>query len=254
MERNNRNILVALIAVVIVAAVFSSFGLSLFAGPTPQIVLPTPAPTEQAPGKEEQDSGVRVEVSPDTVQSVIAALDRQESYSRVVTSTLEVATAATSVWVDGGWTRADMILPTGRIVHTIVGNGRVWRWYDNDPATVTWAADGASVDVEGQRIPTYEDVLELDKSLITAAGYEEKNGYACVYVQADIPELDQRERYWVSSDNGLLVAAETETGGQVVYSMASDAPEIPVSAQASFSLPDGTVLHTVGEAAGGAEE
>ncbi len=247
MERHNRNILVALIAVVIVAAVFSSFGLSLFAGPTPQIVLPTPVPTGQEPGPGSQSGGVRVEVSPDTVQSVIAALDRQESYSRVVTSTLEGATAAASVWVDGAWTRADMLLPTGRIVHTIVGDGRVWRWYDNDPATVTWAADGVSVDVDGQRIPTYEDVLALDKSLITDAGYQEKNGYACVYVQADVPELDQRERYWVSADNGLLVAAETETGGEVVYSMASNAPEIPVSAQASFSLPDGTVLHTVGE-------
>lgn len=247
MERHNRNIFVALIAVVIIVAVFSSFGLSLFAGPTPQIVLPTPAPTGQEPGDESQGGGVRVEVTPDTVQSVIAALDRQESYSRVVTSTLEGATAAASVWVDGAWTRADMLLPTGRIVHTIIGDGRVWRWYDSDPATVTWAADGVSVDVDGQRIPTYEDVLALDKSLITDAGYQEKNGYACVYVQADVPELDQRERYWVSADNGLLVAAETETGGEVVYSMASNAPEIPVSAQASFSLPDGTVLHTVGE-------
>lgn len=246
MERHNRNILVALIAVVIVAAVFSSFGLSLFAGPTPQIVLPTPVPTGEEPGKDDQEGGIRVEVSPDTVQSVIAALDRQESYSRVVTSTLEGATVATSVWVDGEWTRADMILPTGRVAHTIVGDGRVWRWYDNDPTTVTWEADGDSVDIEGQRIPTYEDVLELDKSLITAAGYEEKNGYACVYVQADVPELDQRERYWVSADNGLLVAAETETGGEVVYSMASNAPEIPVSAQASFALPDGTLLHATG--------
>ena len=96
MERHNRNILVALIAVVIAAAVFSSFGLSLFAGPTPQIVLPTPVPTGEEPGKDAQEDGIRVEVSPDTVQSVIAALDRQESYSRVVTSTLEGATAATS--------------------------------------------------------------------------------------------------------------------------------------------------------------
>ena len=248
MERHNRNIFIGLIAVVIVVAVFSSFGLSLFAAPTPHIVLPTPTPSGQ--GEEhrpEQEGSIRVEVAPDTVQDVIAALDRLESYSRVVTSTLEGSTAATSVWVDGGWTRADMILPTGRLIHTIVGDGRVWRWYDDDPTTVTWAADSGSVDVEGQHIPTYEDVLALDKALITAAGYEDKNGYACVYVQVDIPELEQQERYWVSSDNGLLVAAETETGGEVVYVMAANAPEIPVSALASFSLPDGTVLHTVGE-------
>lgn len=45
MERKNRNILVALIAVVIIAAVFSSFGLPLFANPTATITLPTPVPT-----------------------------------------------------------------------------------------------------------------------------------------------------------------------------------------------------------------
>ena len=102
------------------------------------------------------------------------------------------------------------------------------------------------MDVEGQRIPTYEDVLALDPASITNAGYENKHGSACVYVEVAVPELDQVERYWVSADSGLLMAAETETGGAVVYSMAADAPEIPVSAQASFTLPDGTLLHATG--------
>lgn len=248
MERRNRNILVALTAVVIIVAVFSSFGLPLFANPTPAIVLPAPASTDEGPDESDNAAaGVRVEVTPDTVQSVIAALDRLESYSRVVTTTLEGSTAAVSVWVDGGWTRSDMILPSGLLVHTIVGDATVWRWYDGDDSAVTWPADGSSMDIEGQRIPTYEDVLALEKSSITAAGYEEKNGFACVYAEVNIPQLDQRERYWVGADNGLLVAAETETGGEVVWSMASDAPEVPVSDNASFTLPDGTVLHTVGE-------
>ena len=248
MEGKNRNILVALIAVVIIAAVFSSFGLPLFTGPTATITLPTPVPTGvEQPGESGQGGGVRVEVPPATVQSVIAAMSRLESYSRVVTTTLEGITSTAQVWVDGGWTRADLALPTGLTIHTIVGEGTVWRWNNNDRSILTWNAAEGAVDVEGQRIPTYEDVLALDPASITNAGYENKNGSACVYVEVAVPELDQVERYWVSADNGLLMAAETETGGLVVYSMAATAAEIPAPAWASFDLPDGRVLHTVGE-------
>ncbi len=248
MERNNRTILVLLIAIVIAVAVFSSFGLPLFAGPTATITLPTPLPAEtEDPGNMEQMGGTRVEVTPDTVQSVIAVMDRLTSYSRTVTTTLEGASATAYVWVDGDWTRADMDFPSGLTAHTIVGEGRVWRWYDSGQNVLSWPADGASVDVEGQRIPTYEDVLELETDSITAAGYEEKSGEACVYVEVTVPELSQVERYWVSESTGLLWAAETEAGGELVYSMAANAPEAPVSSAASFQLPDGTVLHTVGE-------
>ena len=247
MEGRNRNILIFLTAVVIVTAVFSSFGLQLFANPTPTITLPTPPPAEQTqPGNVGDSGGARVEVTPDTVQTVIAALNRLESYSRTVTTVLEGETSTAQVWVDGGWTRSELTLSTGLVVHTIVGDGSVWRWYDGDHTAASWEADYASVDVEGARLPTYEDVLALDKETITEARYEEKNGTPCVYVEVSVPELSQIERYWVSANTGLLIAAETESGGGVVWSMTAGAPEIPAPASASFVLPDETVLHTVG--------
>lgn len=246
MERRNRNILITLIAVVIAIAVFSSFGLPLFANPTPHIVLPTPIPSgQETPDKTAQGGGTRVEVTPRTVQSVIAALSRQESYFRTVTTTLGTATSTAQVWVDGGFTRTDLTPAAGAVIHTIVGEGTVWRWYGNDRTVASWPGDGGSADVEGQRVPTYEDVLELDIDTITAAGYEEKNGESCVYVEVAVPELEQVERYWVSADSGLLAAAETETGGEVVYSMTASALEIPAPTAASFTLPDGTILHSV---------
>ena len=250
MEGNNRNILIGLIAVVIALAVFSSFGLPLFAGPTATITLPTPLPREtKEPGSLEQTGGVRVEVTPQTVQSVISVMERLESYSRTVTTTLEGSSAVAWVWVDEGWTRADMDLPSGLLVHTIVGDGRLWRWYGTEQAVLSWEADSSSMDIEGQRIPTYEDVLKLETDSITAAGYEEKNGEACVYVEVSVPELSQVERYWVSESTGLLTAAETVVGEETVWTMTANAPEIPVSQSASFQLPDGTVLHTIGETA-----
>ena len=83
MERKKRNIVVALIAAIIAVAVLSSFGLGLFAPDTAEIVLPTPAPSPSPGG--ESGGAVRVEVTPETVQSVIATLSRPESYGRTVT-------------------------------------------------------------------------------------------------------------------------------------------------------------------------
>lgn len=247
MEKNNRTLLIVLTAAVIVVAVFASFGLPLFAGPTPTITLPTPAPTGESPVETgNQTTGERVEVTPDTVQSVIAALSRLESYTRVVTTTMEGTESVSWVNVDGGWTRSDMRTGAGAAVRTIVGDGRVWRWYDGSSSVASWPADSLSADLDTQRVPTYEDVLALDKSSITAAGYEEKDGQACVYVEVTVPRLSQVERYWVSADSGLLIAAENETGGEIVWSMTAGEPEVPVSSAVSFSLPDGTVLHTVG--------
>lgn len=248
MERRNQNILIGLIAVVIVIAVFSSFGLSLFTNPTATITLPTPTPTvTDNVGDIAQEEGTRVEISPATVQSTISALSRIESYYRTVTTTLAGSETFAQVWVDRGWSRSELTLSSGTTVYTIVGDGRVWRWYGDDDSVASWQADNTSVDVESQRIPTYEDVLALDPELITAANYEEHNGYLCVFVEVYVPEIGQRERYWVSADSGLLAAAETELAGEVVWSMSTTIPEIPVPTTASFDLPDGTVLHRVGE-------
>lgn len=248
MERRNQNILIGLIAVVIVIAVFSSFGLSLFTSPTPTITLPTPTPTVTTDiGSISQEEGTRVEISPATVQSTIAALSRIESYYRTVTTTMSGSETFVRVWVDRDWTRSELTLSSGTTVNTVVGDGQVWRWYGGEDSVASWQADDTSVDVESQRIPTYEDVLALDPTSITAAGYVERDGYLCVFVEVSIPELNQRERYWVSADSGLLAAAETEYGGEVVWSMTTTVPEIPVPTNASFVLPEGTVLHRTGE-------
>lgn len=247
MERRNQNILIGLIGLVIVIAVFSSFGLALFTAPTPTITLPTAAPSETPGGGSiDQGEGTRVEITPATVQSTIEALSRIGSYYRTVTTSLEGAVNTAQVWVDGGWTRSDLSLYSGVTVHTLIGDGTVWRWYGSDPTVVTWDAEEDAVDVESQRIPTYEDVLALEPSAITFAGYGERDGFLCIYVEVDVPELGQKERYWVSTENGLLVAAETEVEGAVVWTMSTSVPEIPVPADASFILPDGTPLHQVG--------
>ena len=76
--------------------------------------------------------------------------------------------------------------------------------------------------------------------------YEELNGLSCIYVETQADETGHVERYWVADDSGLLVQAELLQDGQAVYRMTSAALERPAPSDASFTLPDGTVLHETG--------
>lgn len=251
MERRKRNIIVALIAVIITVAILSSFGLGIFAPDTARIALPVDEPSASPAGGEDGDL-VRVEVTPQTVQNVIATLKRPESYGRTVTvqdiwgeDAADQGTTQAYVWVDGGWTRTDAAWPGGMVRHSIVGDGQVWIWYGDDQEVLNGPSDGASADLEGQRIPTYETVLELDPAAITAAEYQELDGLGCIYVETTADDGGRVARYWVDDDSGLLVKAERLKDGQVVYRMTAAALERPVPSDSSFTLPDGTVLHTV---------
>ena len=97
-----------------------------------------------------------------------------------------------------------------------------------------------------QHIPTYETVLALDPDEILSAGYESRGELSCILVE--VQNGRARQRFWISVDNGLLVSAESEEDGEIVYRMTAYAPvQSPCPSDASFALPDGEVLHRVGE-------
>ena len=57
-------------------------------------------------------------------------------------------------------------------------------------------------------------------------------------------DLNYTNYYWVSVDNGLLVAMETWKGEELLSTMTSYVVERPVPTGVRFTLPDGEVLHT----------
>lgn len=247
MEQKNRTILVIAIAITVLAAVFVSFGLPFFSD-VPEVKLPD---VSQKGAGELGGKYLPVEITPETVQNVIETLSRTESYSRELTVTLFWGESGSSsdkvqIWADSGY--VNTTVNTGGVVHhLLVGDDRYCLWYGGDK---TWkelpARDGAG-DL-AQRIPTYETVLELDASRITAAGYEQKNGKDCIYVQCVVPELESRDNYWIETGTGLLCAAETWENGKKVYEMAETSLQSPLEEGYEFALPDGTVLHTVSAA------
>lgn len=258
MERKNKLVLFLLIVLVMTVALISSFGLNFFAGGGAEIVLPTPAATE--PGGEAGLEGgglvLPVRTTPETVQNIIATLTRPENYARTVT--VEMATGSdqagsftASVLVDGAWTSIELtqsFQPMGTqytIVYTAPesGEGKLYRWYAGSTEVKTWPVGERGADL-AQHIPTYEDVLALDRDAIVDANYVTRDGVPCVYVETAVDDLGYLERYWVSTDNGLLIASETVKDDVVVMRMRSTEAEVLQAAEKDrFTLPDGTVLY-----------
>jgi len=253
MEDKKRTVMAVIIIVVVLAAVLYSFSLNLFR-PTPHLELANPDASQSVDpvGTEGlRPAGVVVEVTPQTVQSLIASLERYGSYRRTVaveyfSDGRSVGAVTARVWAEPGWTRTSATLSSGAVEHSITGDGMLWFWYENGTGVYSGPAADKAADLS-QRLPTYEDVLALDEADITAAGYEERDGQPCVYVEAHTAQ-GHSDRYWVSTASGLLVAAETEKDGAVVYSMSAQDMVSPLDqTEGIFTLPDGTILHRPGE-------
>lgn len=251
MEQKNRLRIALAIILLITLAMFTSFGRVLFTRDVPRVSL---APEGVAASSADVSTGdgvlLRVEVTPQTVQEVVRTLSRANSYYRELTvETLWSGGSSSTqvlVWADQGWTHSQQTLPSGAVRHDLEGEGTRYAWYDGDETYLS-APVPEDFDHEAdlsQRIPTYETVLSLDPERITAAGYEEREGTPCVYVEYQTQELTgYRQRYWVSVDSGLLTAAEILSGEDVVYRMSAQSVQTPCPSGASFALPDGETLH-----------
>ena len=253
MNSKNRLFISIAVILVIVGAMAASFGRSLFLLDTPSVVLPG-ASTGETPGsvsgpQTEGEHYQSVTVTTNTVQNVIATLFRSDSYYRELSVetfwTGGSSSQTVQTWVDGGWSHIRRILPSGAVRHDLLNGDTLYYWYEGAQQYEQAPADRYSGDLS-QGIPTYETVLELDLGSITAAGQQVLENVLCIYTEAAAPDGSAAERYWVSTDTGLLVRAEREEAGQLVYRMTALAPvTTPCPPSAAFSLPDGTVLHSV---------
>ena len=250
MDSKRRLAITIAIICLIVAAIFASFGRSLFFVQIPSITLADVNEGGDASGSsgvQDGDQYWQVAVTPETVQSIVATLSRPDSYYRELTvETLWSGGSYASpvqYWEDGGWAHTRQVLASGAVRHDLTGPETAYYWYEGSTAWGTFPADERSSDL-AQHIPTYETVLELDPESITGAGYELRGSLPCVYVEVQ-EESGALERYWVSTDSGLLISAERELNGTLVYRMTAYSQiQAPCPATASFALPDGQVLHT----------
>ena len=128
MDQKNRTRIAVLVAVIIVTAVFGTFSYSLFSTQTPPVVLPTLQPDSGSPPSPVPDSdpSARVEVTTQTVQAIIASLDRTSSYYRQMSIetfwTGGSGTTTVHTWVDGGCTYVRAVQSGGQIRYTLTAD------------------------------------------------------------------------------------------------------------------------------------
>lgn len=259
MDPKKRTFLVVAIAITIMAGVIASFCLPLFFQ-TSSIVLPNLSNDFQSDDQvgelncSEAGNFVPISVNTQTVQDVIATLHRKDRYYRELTierfwgpnADTQRGTNSVLIWNDGDtYSKIAFRFYDGSMQNILMAEGKKYIWYGSEKK---WAvSNDTDIDI-AQNIPTYQDVLALDPKEIIQADYETKLGVNCIFVEALVKdELDYLERYWISTESGLLFASETikKDNGELIYRMTEKTitelkPDISI-----FTLPDGTVLHRV---------
>ncbi len=249
MHKRKMGTVPVIVTVIILVMVFLFLLYASLSHRQPQITLPaeqgsTDLTVLGEPGAD-GDPVTRVEVTPETVQNVIATLDRPEHYWRAMTITTywSGGSGITTVqaYVRGDMIRMDTTLPGGQVRHMVHTQEQTYLWYNGERRYLTLQTGAFSEDDE-LWIPTYEDLLEEDRVRIAGAGYESCLDTDCIYAATVEDEDGYSQRYWVAVDSGLLIAAERLQNGQTVYRMES--PEVTVGEpEASlFVLPDGKNL------------
>lgn len=242
-KRNiNRLSLVFAVLIVMVVAFVLGNGFSR----TTTITLPTTSlDASQALDEEAEEVIVPIVVTPDTVQKVIASLVRSNEYVRTIRmeQLWDGGSGLREVTVSqfGDCQRLDETLLDGREQHIITSADAYYLWYDEE-TQVYQTALGAFTPDQTLGIPTYEDVLALDMADILVASYDQLSGMRCIHVETAADEAGIRQRFWVSVDSGLLVAAERLEDDVSIYRMAVLSQEELPTPNALFVLPDGTVI------------
>ncbi len=182
-------------------------------------------------------------ITPSTVQAAISTLSRPASYQRTQTVVLYwnggESAATAQVAVSGSITRIDTTLRDGTICHTLLNAETSCVWYDDETTWVTLSSDQHAADAL-QRMPTYESVLALDHSQIVQAEYCLKDSVYCIYIQTAPDPNGYTERYWISTQSGLLYAAERAVNDDVIYRFSATEPGIDPPDETLFLLPSGS--------------
>ncbi len=239
--KGSKFILLALLLVAALVAVLYFFG---GRANTAAVLLPeavsSSAPTENSAAP----TGTTLEVTPENVQSVIAALKRPESYSRTGILTRYSKDELrydrlVSVWKTPEATRI-MNMSSTTTKNTLLLGEKLYIWYDGD--TVAFQASPTSQeemrDELYQGIPTYEDLLALPAESISAAAYTQWDNWPCILAETQSAQLGYTIRYYVSTEYGLLVGYEMLDGETLLRRFSTNSLDTATPAAENFTLPD----------------
>ena len=206
---------------------------------TAEVLLPSPS-VSTAPESGMDSQLQLVEVTPGTVQAVIATLSRVDSYARTLTAESFWSGGSSQrvidVQVRGSSARLTISSGAGAVKNVLISGDELWIWYGDSDAVYHGAASERDAD-EYQSLLTYEDLLALDPAAIFDAGYTDYNGEYCIYARYTDGALGYESCFWISVATGLLMGSETYDEETLVSRLSSSAPDISTPDDAVFAPP-----------------
>lgn len=241
--KNSSRVLYPLLALVLAAAAalaLLALRFGWFSGGTAEVHLPetTAAPP---PGAVTAGGGLTpAAVTPETVQAVVATLQRPDSYSR----SMRVESFwsggrqgwTVNVWQKNGALRIRLVPDGGEDKNILFGAGAVHIWYGDSRDIFRCEPDAPELADTLQMIPSYEDVLALDLSQIEEAGYVLRNDQWRIMVAERESPTGCLMVYYISIETGLLEAAERYDGAELVYSMTARQADLAAPADVFFTI------------------
>ncbi|MCD8356128.1 MAG: hypothetical protein LUE11_06115 [Clostridia bacterium] len=197
--------------------------------------------TEQT-GYQRTDANITV----DNVQQVIASMRRPDAYTASVTNTLYWSGSWETIYamqyVRDGVCLTGYFNSEGNMErYEAVKDDIYYAWRNGGATQYSGSAGTVSAD-DMSMIPTYETVVQEEKTDILAAGERTVNGEACIYVTVNDTDTGYSLTYWVSAVSGLLVQADYNRGSELVRSVVIDNIQQEEPMEALFLLPDGSSL------------
>lgn len=204
----------------------------------PPIAIPSPSPSSGEDGPGGNDN--RIEVDAGVVQELLARLEPADAYSRgyQLWTYWEGGSSEAAI---SAWRKGDSFRVSHRqnnvVKNTLVLGDQVHSWYEGSnqvfSARLSEAGDGAMD--EFARLITLDELMAVPAESILSAGYEDKQGESCIFVEYEIGS--RIYRLHVSVEKGLLISAEAVEDGKTIYKMESVITESTIPADEIFLLP-----------------
>ena len=235
----NKRIIVGIIIAVIV---FSAAILYKTYGPNDTShTITLPSPTGGNIGDINNDNVSRVEVTADTVQSVLETLRRSDSFSRTYkfTSYWDGGKSETtqSLWKKGDKVRIS-ISEKNTVKNILVSGNDLYTWYDGYSGVFHSKLAEGEVNKEVDRLSrlvTYEDILNMPRENIIEANYVEESG--CIYAEYKSGTLGYVNHIYVSIESGLLVSSSRYDGDKLIDSIENVKTDLSTPPDETFDAP-----------------
>lgn len=204
----------------------------------PPIAIPSPSASagENGPG----GSADRIEVDAEIVQELLSRLDQTDAYSRgyQLWTYWEGGSSEAAI---SAWRKGDSFRVSHRqnnvVKNTLVLGDQVHIWYEGSDQIFSARISDAGDDVldEFARLLTLNELMAVPVENIISAGYEDRQGESCIFVEYEIGNREYK--LYVSVDKGLLISAEAVEDGETIYMMESVLTESTIPADEIFQLP-----------------